>query len=202
MAEISRFRDVPRVTTPDGRGRVVRAMEARPLPDVRGDFRHVVHAGDRLDHLAGMHYGRPRHWWHICDANPEFLSPLALVSADAVMVTSFPVAVIRDDGAPDVDAASGPPWARLLSALRALHGVAGVQVFDDVEVVAGPPVGRDRIVVHTQRPVRSVRVTHNRVTAPADLIAAVLRAVPVDVGPHDEVGQVGREIVIPPPVAG
>ena len=36
-----------------------------------------MNAGDRLDQLAYKYYGQPLQWWHICDANPDFLSPLA-----------------------------------------------------------------------------------------------------------------------------
>ncbi|MGK5169334.1 hypothetical protein [Geodermatophilus sp. CPCC 205761] len=172
----SRYRGVPTVAVPDRQGRIVRATQARPLPEVTGTFRHVVAAGDRLDQLATTYYGRSRDWWHICDANPDSLSPLGLLSDDPVVTTEFPLG----DG--------DPPWARLIAAVQELSGVEHVRVVDDA---AGPA-----------RPPWSLRVTHNRVTVAAEEIAAALRSVPVGMGEWVVLDRLGREIVVPPPVTG
>ena len=79
FSKISRYRKVPIVTAPDALGRLLAATDLRLLPNVSGDFRHTVDAGDRLDQLAYKYYSQPLQWWNICDANPEFLSPLATV---------------------------------------------------------------------------------------------------------------------------
>lgn len=188
---ISRYRSVRDVTAPDSAGRVVVAKDIRPLPDVTGTFRHVVMAHDRLDHLATTYYGRSLDWWHICDANPTVLSPLALVSAEPVVTTEFPLPAGGGD----------PPWALLLSTVSGLLGVENVRVVDHVELDPQPPQGPEQVVVFTERPVRSVQVTHNRITVGAPEIATAIRAIPLRVGPYVELGQVGREIVVPPPVA-
>ncbi len=42
-----------------------------PLPrPCRGEYSHVVVAGDRLDTLAQRYYGDPLQFWRIVDANP------------------------------------------------------------------------------------------------------------------------------------
>ena len=101
FSKISRYRKVPDVTAPDARGRMLAAKDLRLLPDVTGTFRHTVDGGDRLDQLAYKYYGQPLHWWNICDANPEFLSPLALLAKDPIVTARFPVTV----------ASEPPPWA-------------------------------------------------------------------------------------------
>ena len=192
----SRYRPVPEVPTRDARGRLLLAVDFRPLPAVTGTFRHLVAAGDRLDQVAAAYYGRPGDWWHICDANPAFLSPLALLGADAVVTTSFP---LRDGTA----AGTGPPWARLLRRLGELGGVHAVRIVDDVDLHPREQVveGR-RVVVVEEVPVRVLEVTHNRVEAAAELIADTIRGEAVDTGAPVELGQLGAEIVIPPRAGG
>lgn len=188
----SRYRSVPPVPARDARGRLLLAVDFRPLPSVTGTFRHPVVAGDRLDRLAAAYYGRPGDWWHICDANPEFLSPLALLSADAVVITAFP---LRGDAA--------PPWAELLRRVRELDGVHAVRVVDDVALhTRGRAVAGRRVVVVEEQSVRALEVTHNRVEVGAELIARAIRSASVDTGAHVERGQLGAEIVIPPRADG
>src|SRR6059058_44650 len=110
FAKISRYRKVPDVVTVDGQGRMLASKDLRMLPEVTGTFRHTVEAGDRLDHLGYKYYDQPRKWWHICDANPQFLSPQALVDQDAVVTARFPLTV----------AGGEPPWAALFGTLRAV----------------------------------------------------------------------------------
>jgi len=188
----SRYRSVPDVPARDARGRLLLAVDFRPLPAVTGTFRHPVVVGDRLDRLAAAYYGRPDDWWHICDANPELLSPLALLPTDAVVTTSFP---LRGDTA--------PAWAGLLRRVRELDGVHAVRVVDDVEL--RPPertVSGARVVVVEEQPVRALEVTHNRVEVGAERIAEAIRSASVDVGAYVELGRLGAEIVIPPRAAG
>lgn len=188
----SRYRAVAQVPTRDARGRLLLATDFRPLPAVTGTFRHPVVAGDRLDRLAAAYYGRPGDWWHICDANPAFPSPLALLAADAVITTSFPLL-----GDPE------PPWAQLLRRVAELSGVHAVRIVDDVELHPRERIVEGkRVVVVEESPVRALEVTHNRVEAGADLIAATIRSVGPDIGAHVELGQLGAEIVIPPRAGG
>ena len=123
FGKLSRYRRVPDITVVDARGRVVAAKAFRPLPTVTGTFTHTVDSGDRLDRLAFTYYGQPSQYWHVCDANPEFLSPLALLAKEPLVTTRFPVT-----------AAGTPPWAALLSALSTTVGVDAATVVDDSAV--------------------------------------------------------------------
>ena len=80
----------------------------RLLPQVSGTFRHTVEDVDRLDHLAYKYYQQPRKWWRISDANPEFLSPQALLGKEPIVTDRFPVTfdgrpapVVRAGAEPD-----------------------------------------------------------------------------------------------------
>jgi hypothetical protein len=113
FSRISRYRNLPEVTVPDARGRVVLSKSLRLLPAAGGTFVHTIDAFDRLDHLAYKYYRQSRDWWRIADANPGFLSPHALLGHEPRRVLRLTVAW------------SGPwaPWAPLLRALRGASGV-------------------------------------------------------------------------------
>jgi hypothetical protein len=113
FSRISRYRDLPDVVTVDARGRAVRSRSLRLAEPVAGVLVHTLEEGDRLDHLAQRYYGQPRSWWRIVDANPEFLSPHALVGREP---RGAGVAPLECTGA-------APPWADLLRALRDTPGV-------------------------------------------------------------------------------
>ncbi len=114
FSRLSRYRDLPDVVVPDARGRAVESKSLRLLPDAEGALLHTVEEGDRLDHLAHRYFGQPRSWWHIVDANPEFLSPRALLGNEPGTVVEIPV---EWKGATS-------PWSGLL---RALLGTLGVE---------------------------------------------------------------------------
>ena len=193
LSKQSRYRRVPDVTVTDARGRLVSAKDIRPLPDVAGTYLHTVNAGDRLDQLASTYYGQPLQYWRICDANPVFLSPLALLGQDALVTTRFPVT------APDGD----PPWSAVLAALSARTGVDGVTVVEDVtqEQQRRMVDGTD-VTVTTERFTRAVVVTYNRVNVDAVALAAVIAQAGFAVGPPSDDGQVGRPIVVPAAAVG
>ncbi|HEX8696581.1 MAG TPA: hypothetical protein VF746_29445 [Longimicrobium sp.] len=113
FSRISRYRDLPDVVTVDARGRAVRSRSLRLAEPVDGVLVHTLEEGDRLDHLAQRYYGQPRSWWRIVDANPEFLSPHALVGREPRGSVVVP---LEWTGA-------APPWADLLRALRDTPGV-------------------------------------------------------------------------------
>ncbi|HEY3016279.1 MAG TPA: hypothetical protein VGJ41_14280 [Nocardioides sp.] len=121
----SRYRRVPAITAPDAHGTLVPATDIRPLPDVTATYQHTVTAGDRLDQLAWTYYNQPLQYWRICDANPDFLSPLALLGQEPIVVTRFPV----------TPGTGSPPWAAARAALTALVGVEDVTVEDPPAVV-------------------------------------------------------------------
>jgi hypothetical protein len=189
----SRYRPVPDIAVPDDRGRVLAAKGIRPLPDVTGTFQHTVDSSDRLDQLAYSYYGDPLQYWHICDANPQFLSPLALLGTEPVTTTFFPVAVDAGD----------PPWAVALSALFATLGVEDATVQEQADLVEQrQTVGGKQVTVVVQRFSRALLVTYNRINIDAAALSAVIMAAGFTVGPPTDTGQLGQQIVIPPAVAG
>lgn len=189
----SRYRLVPDIAVPDARGRVLATKDIRPLPDVPGTFQHTVDSSDRLDQLAYSFYGDPLQYWHICDANPQFLSPLALLGAEPVTTTIFPVAV----------AAGDPPWAVALTALVATVGVEEATVQEVADLVEQRQVvGGQQVTVVVQQFSRALLVTYNRINVDATALSAVIAAAGFTVGPPADTGQLGQEIVIPPAVAG
>jgi hypothetical protein len=189
----SRYRLVPDVTVPDAHGRLVLVKDVRPLPEVTGTYRHTVDAGDRLDRLAWTYYGQPLLFWRICDANPDFLSPLALLGQEALVTTRFPVSV----------AAGNPPWSTLLADLTGTVGVDDVAVVEETTLEQQRrTVGADEVTVTVERPLRTVVVTYDRVNIDAAAVAAVIGAAGLTVGPPTDGGQVGRSIVVPVAAAG
>jgi hypothetical protein len=193
FTKLSRYRSVPEVAVADARGRVLAAKDIRPLPEVAGSFRHTVDAGDRLDQLSYSYYGESLHYWHICDANPEFLSPLALLDKEPVVTTRFPVVV----------PAGPPPWAAMLDMLSATVGVEGAVVAEDLALVPVlQTVGGQQVTVVVRRFARAVLVTYNRLNVSPPAVAAVITAAGFVVGPPVDSGQVGQQIIIPAAVSG
>jgi hypothetical protein len=189
----SRYRLVPDIAVPDARGRVLASKDIRPLPDVTGTFQHTVDSSDRLDQLAYSFYGDPLQYWHICDANPQFLSPLALLGAEPVTTTVFPVTV----------AAGDPPWAAALTALLAILGVEDATVQERADLVEQRQVvDGQQVTVVVQQFTRALLVTYNRINVDAPALSAVIAAAGFTVGPPTDTGQLGQQIVIPPAVSG
>jgi hypothetical protein len=166
------------------------------LPAVAGSFEHTIEGADRLEHLAFKYYRQPRNWWHICDANPQYLSPQALLGKEPIVKVRFAVDTPT--------AGATPAWAALLSALTGRVGVECVQI---IEEEAGL-VPQQRAIANTQVTVlvpqveRAVIVTCNQQSiSPADLGQAILAA-GFTAGPPETVGRVGKRIVVPPDVLG
>ncbi|MEC4018804.1 hypothetical protein QMK28_21490 [Streptomyces sp. H27-D2] len=189
----SRYRRVDNVAVPDARGRVLASKGIRPLPEVTGTVTHTVDSGDRLDQLAFTYYGKPLDYWHICDANPQFLSPLALLNEEPVVTTRFPLT------AP----AAGPPWAALLGKLSGTVGVEGVTAAEDVALVPQrQTVGGQQVTVVVEVFTRAVLVTYNRNNVSAQSVSGVIAAAGFAVGPPVDQGRLGQRIVIPAAVSG
>lgn len=192
FSKISRYRKLADVSAPDAKGRTLAAKDLRRLPEVSGTFRHTVEAGDRVDQLAYKYYSQPLQWWNICDANPEFLSPLAMLGKETVVTTRFPVSV-----------AGTPPWAAVLRALRQTLGVEEARIEEAIELVVQPvTVGGQTISALVEQFSRAVLVTRNPLlVSPAEL-ATLITTVGFQVGPFADLGQAGLEIVIPPKPVG
>ncbi|MFC8363058.1 hypothetical protein ACFUIY_24690 [Streptomyces griseorubiginosus] len=182
---LSRYRQVPDIAVPDARGRVVAAKDVRPLPRVTGTFTHTVDSGDRLDGLAFSAYRQPLRYWHICDANPAFLSPLDLLDGGPLVTHRFPLTA----------GPGAPPWALLIRTLSATVGVDEVHVVDEVTPVPQP----GGAVV--ERRELAVVVTQVRAGADVVALAEAIRSTGFTVGPPVEQGRLGRPVVVPAPVS-
>lgn len=135
FSKISRYRKLTDDVAVDAKGRRLASKSLRLLPEVSGDFLHTVEEIDRLDHLSYKYYQQPRTWWRICDANPMFLSPHALLGKEPLMTAQFPLSW---DG-------PTPPWSVLLKDLMQMFGVETAhlgtpeQPAPEVEVLDGDP---------------------------------------------------------------
>lgn len=187
FSTLSRYRLVPDIAAPNRSGRVVAGKDARPLPDVAGVLTHTVEAGDRLDQLAFTFYGQPLNYWRICDANPDFLSPLAMLGKESVATARFALA------AP----AEPPPWAALIATLTGTVGVREVTVLEDIELVRTP--GSE---VVTEQPVRAVLVTYHSGNLTERAIRDAITSTGFTPGVGEQLGQLGQQIAIPTAVRG
>ena len=192
FTKISRYRKLADVSAPDAKGRTLAAKDLRLLPEVAGSFRHTVEAGDRVDQLAYKYYSQPLQWWNICDANPEFLSPLAMLGKETLVSTRFPLSV-----------AGTPHWADMLRALHQTLGVEEVRIEEEIELVAKPvTVAGQTITAMVEQFTRAVLVTRNPLlVSPAEL-ATLITTTGFQVGPFADLDQVGLEIIIPPKPIG
>lgn len=188
----SRYRDVPDVTVPDARGRMVLAKDLRTTPVVTGTYRHTVTAGDRLDMLAWQYYGRPLQFWRICDANPDVLSPLALVGQETIDAVRVPVTVSGD-----------PPWAKLVAALIATAGVDDVLVDDGTRLARRQRTeGGTTFTLTVTEPDRAVVITFHRARIVVTDLITVIQGAGFTTGAPSDAGLTGRTIVIPVAAGG
>jgi hypothetical protein len=192
FSKISRYRKLSNVVVPDAEGRQLPSRELRLLPTVTGSYQHTVAAGDRLDQLANQYYSQPLQWWNIADANPAFLSPLALLAQDVVATTRFSVSITGT-----------PPWSTLFAALQAIVGVENVAVEEDVQLVQQQvTVGAQTITAWVEQIAWVVIVTYNQVNVTTESLTSAIEGAGFTAGPFVDVNQVGQEIIIPPKPIG
>lgn len=193
FSRISRYRKLPDVVTTDSKGRILVSKTLRLSPPVSGTFRHTVEDADRLDHLAYTYYRQPHKWWRISDANPEFLSPQALLGKEPTVTDRFPLTF----------AGAQPPWAALVQNLTRQVGVEEVKVVEEIrlmpqqQTLAGRPV-----TVHLEQFARAVIVTYNRLNVSGGDLARIMAASGFVSGHPESVGRVGKPIIIPRNVTG
>jgi hypothetical protein len=169
----SRYRKLPDDVTVDSQGRRLASKSLRPTPDVTGIFLHTIDDGDRLDHLAYKYYQQPRKWWRICDANPEFLSPQALLGKTPFVTQQFPLS-FRDPN-------SAPPWATLIRAISTQVGVQDVWLTDDEKYLI---------------------VIFNQINIQTSNLAGMMKAAGFAVEQPQTIERTGKQIVIPPDIVG
>jgi hypothetical protein len=167
----SRYYRTAEVSRLDAAGRLLLVDDVRRARRIPGTFRHTLTANDRLDHLAQRYYGKPRSWWLIADANPEFVSPLTLLGQEPIVTFDLDVELL--------------PGGHFSTVLRALRDLAGVE---DVLLRGEPGAGRATLTVRL-----------NRATQPPTTLLAVVCPLAAHVGIPRPVSRLGRTIVIPPP---
>src|SRR5690242_20249116 len=65
----SRYEKVGDLTLTDASGRQIKYKKTRLIPSAKPQFGHLVHQGERLDHIAQRYYRDPERFWRIADAN-------------------------------------------------------------------------------------------------------------------------------------
>ena len=65
----SRYEKVKTAEITDRTGRTIHYKLVRLIPETPATDGHVLTDGERLDHLAYLHYREPERYWRICDAN-------------------------------------------------------------------------------------------------------------------------------------
>lgn len=166
----SRYRNVADVVAMGPDGRELRSKDVRPQPAVSGTFQHVIEESDRLDQLANEYYKQPRKWWRICDANPDFLSPQALLGKDPVV--TYRLSLLAGSGT--------SPWSQALNAVADLVGVEDVQF-------SGDEPGQAALVVR-----------FNQMNLSVWDIRARIVDMGIHVEPPQAIGRIGKPITIPP----
>ncbi len=91
FSKISRYRKLDDDVIQDINGYTIESKSIRIIPEVSGIFSHAVAEGERLDHLGYKYYKQSKKWWRICDANPEFRSPLALLGHEPLIQIKVPI---------------------------------------------------------------------------------------------------------------
>ncbi|MFJ4245045.1 tail protein X [Streptomyces iakyrus] len=189
----SRYHAVPDVAGSRRDRRSVVGKDLRVLPNITGSFTHTIGDGDRLDQLAFQYYGQPLHYWRICDANPDFLSPLALIGQEPLVAAHYTVAVPED----------GPSWGQVLATLSAMVGVQDVIVRHDVTTKPAVELAEgEEVTVVAEHTVPVVTVMYNRVAVDGDAISGTIEQSGLTVTSRSETGQTGRQIVIPAAARG
>jgi hypothetical protein len=196
----SRYRKLPEVVTTDASGRILKSLPVRPLPATPGAFFHTVVEGDRLDNLAQKYYQQPGKWWRICDANPAFMSPLALLGQDPLVTVRFPLTL--------TGLTSPPPWSELLALLWATVGVESAQMQEEGQLVAEQQtqVINEKAVVGeviVERYTWAIMVTFNQLNVSTDQISQVINGFSgLTAGQPERVDRIGQQIIIPPNALG
>jgi len=195
FSKISRYRKLADEVAIDARGLELASKSIRLLPEVSGKFQHTVEEVDRLDHLAFKYYKQPRNWWRICDANPEFLSPQALLGKEPLITQRFPLSFRMD--------VKNPPWAGLLTQLRAIVGVEEVQLELGTKFVPKTEdIDDERVTFITEELQRVVVITYNRMNTGVAELSELMSDAGFEGSEPATLGRVGKKIVIPPAVIG
>jgi hypothetical protein len=192
FSKISRYRKLDDVVVSDSSGRLAASKALRLIPEVDGEFLHTVEENDRLDHLAFKYYKQPRKWWRICDANPDFPFPPALLGKDTLVVERFPVLIDTDD--------DEPLWSEVLADLNAIAGVEQVRVIKEelALVERAQTIGPDTVTLIVPKYGYTIIVHYNGMNLSSTFLVSRMVSLNLEVGPPERVGRIGKTLIIPP----
>lgn len=195
FSKISRYRKLPDITTVDVKGRILASKPSRLLARTEGKFLHTVEEMDRLDHLGFKYYKQPRKWWRICDANPDFMSPLALLGKDPIVTGHFPLTFD--------ETVMQPPWALMIKGLSLITGIENFQVIEDIKIIPElRTINGEQITVNAEKFERGIIVTYNSMNNSIKEIIEVISTAGFEVGKPQNLGRIGKSIIIPPDIKG
>lgn len=191
----SRYRKLKDITTTDAKDRLLKSKSLRFLPDVSGTFYHTIAEGDRLDHLSFKYFKEPTKWWRICDANPQFFSPFALLGSEEIVTGRFPLTFKQD--------ATQQDWAGLIRRISKELGVEDVKLEENITYIEKVQningENKKRFDEHREY---ALIITYNRMNLNVDkeYLESILEGFEVD--NHIVYSRVGKKIIIPPKSVG
>ncbi len=195
FSKISRYRKLPDIEIKDVRGEIRQSKVLRLLPEVTGIFFHTVEGADRLDHLAYKYYDQPKRWWRICDANPEFMLPSALLGKDTVVTYRFTL-TYGNEG-------EQPVWAGLLKIISETIGVEDVKLEENIEYIHKKQNIFGRLSdICLEKFTYSVVVTFNRMNINPERLMDIIVNSGFKKDRYERIGRIGKKIVIPPNTLG
>ncbi len=184
----------------DGRVRTVEYKSLRRLPEVEGTFRHTVEESDRLDHLGYKYYKQPVKWWRICDANPDYLSPLGLLGKEPIETVCFTIGC-KSGGAGSFNLllnrlAEEPGIVDAGLEHRAEPCVKEVQHVPEPETEAVTEAVT--VTVNSETTTTLLTVVYNRLTVSLPQLLDLIDPAHFSIETPTPVSRVGKQIVIPP----
>jgi hypothetical protein len=163
----------------------------RALPEVTGTFFHSIEEIDRLDHLAYKYYGDSQKWWRICDANPGYKSPLALLGKEPVSITRFSLSY---EGAESV-----PPWCQLIKVLSSVTGVNEV-VLERLPVLEKKTetYNQQQLTINVLTYRNTLVITHNsNILKHWEIAGIISDTADFIITETNGISRVGKKIIIP-----
>lgn len=203
FSKISRYRKLQDIVTTDAEGHRIESKDLRMSPEVSGIFSHTIEENDRLDHLAYKYFKQPRKWWRICDANPEFMSPNALLGKDTITTTHIPLNF--------TETTAEPPWAELHHGISQMVGVMDIKIVEEQFLIEEEQVvNSTTVTVHVPRYTRALEIIHNTINVSSGSLIETITMIlttagftnDVEVGQPQAIGRTGKKIIIPPDTIG
>lgn len=188
----SRYYALDNIVVNNTNNRQVISKKIRRFSELKGSFQHVVDEGDRLDLLASKYYGQPTKWWRICDANPQFDSPLDLLGKSVLQTVRYRVS--------DSLIAAPFPWLDLKVLLQPLNGIKKLLCVDRVTGITQQTVtvGPDEVEIDVEVYERYLELVVNTALLPVQTITNTLNTYTIEFNSPEYVGRIGSNITIPP----